>query len=185
MATTFQFCEYNGAAVYQGPNYIGTTLTTGITTCNWHNLEGTDATALQYRSYPITAGNNSYSRFVFGQFSGSFNSIGNGLFAHTAGSFGDPGVTLSWATFVGSYSTPTTTNISGMDISTPIAITSGGGVLFSLVSPAAGAFYASVGPNSGTPSCYTMFLVTQLQTTTAARAGDTTQVTLTLRYDEN
>src|SRR5947209_4831844 len=78
-ASTFEFEEDNGAAT--GSPAKGTTRTAARTEANWKNI---DDSTTAYSSSPITAGNNSYEKWQFGHFSGSFNQISAGLFAHTA-----------------------------------------------------------------------------------------------------
>ena len=76
MAATFEFDESNAA---------GQTITHNVTNVNWKNID--DATTA-YSSSPITAGNNSFEKWQFGHFSGTYNQILSGLFAHTATAFG-------------------------------------------------------------------------------------------------
>lgn len=82
MAATFEFEEDNGTQT--GSPTKGTTRTAARTESNWRNI---DDSTTAYTSNPITAGNNSYSKWQFGHFSGTFNQILNGLFAHTATAF--------------------------------------------------------------------------------------------------
>jgi hypothetical protein len=63
----------------------GTTRSTGRTDANWKNI---DDAATAYSSSPITAGQNSFEIFLFSKFTGTFNQILNGKFAHTATAFG-------------------------------------------------------------------------------------------------
>ncbi len=75
MAATFAWQESNGA---------GEVLSTP-TDSNWKNI---DDSTTAYSSAPITAGNNSFEKWTFAKFSGTFNQILAGLWAHTAGVFG-------------------------------------------------------------------------------------------------
>ena len=178
MAATFTFNEYNGN-MQGSAGYYGTTLQTNITTCNWKNID--DATTA-YTAAPITAGNNSFTKYIYGRMQGSYKKIQAGLFAHTAGTLGT-GLTVMG--LVDSYySTPSAATNSNLtvDMTAPIAITSGQTVKFSKTSPYD--LGCAVSQSNGT-DCYTQYLITQLQTTTSAAAGDTATVTLTLRYDEN
>src|SRR5678815_1590220 len=88
MAATFDWQEDTGTQT--GSPTKGTTRTTGVTDVNWKN-SGTQGTA--YSAAPITAGNNSFEKWQFGNFSGTFNQILSGLFAHTSTAFGT-GLTL-------------------------------------------------------------------------------------------
>lgn len=176
MAATFDWQEDHGAAT--GSPAKGTTRTTGVTQVNWKNI-GDVSTA--YSSSPITAGNNSFIKYQFGAFSGTFNQISGGLFAHTAGALGT-GLTLVSRIGDSIYATPASTALgSSTDITSVIAIGSGAAVLFGATGPEATGKAASMTTNP----CYSQYIATQLQTTTSAAAGDTATVTLTLRYLEN
>lgn len=182
-AATFEFEEDNGAST--GSPAKGTTRTAARTDMNWKNLD--DATTV-YTSNPIVAGNNSFSKWQFGHFSGTYNQILNGLFAHTATAFGT-GLTLKGTpacTGDGDrllYTTPSASTLAGLstDMTTAVAIGSGVAVCFGATGPEATGKAASMATNP----CYTNYLTTQLQTTGSAVAGDTAQVTCTLQYDEN
>jgi hypothetical protein len=182
-AATFAWDEDTGAA--SGSPAKGTTRTASVTDVNWKN-SGTQATA--YTAAPITAGNNSFEKWQFGHFSGSFNQILNGLFAHTAGTLGT-GLTLKGppaCTGDGDrllYTTPSATTNTNLttNMTTAISIGSGVGVCFGATGPEATGKATSMSTNP----CYTNYLTTQLQTTGSAAAGDTATVTLTLQYDEN
>lgn len=183
MAATFEFQEDTGTAT--GSPAKGTTRTTAVTDVNWKN-SGTQGTA--YSAAPITAGNNSFQKAQFGAFSGTFNQISAGLFAHTATAFGT-GLTLKGPAAVSSdatrwlYTTPSATADANLttDMTSVIAIGSGVAVWFGATGPEATGKAASMTTNP----CYTTFLTTQLQTTGSAAAGDTATVTLTLQYNEN
>lgn len=182
MAATFEFERDTGAAT--GSPAKGTTRTAAVTDTNWKN---TDTYATAYSAAPITAGNNSFEIWNFGHFSGSFNQISAGLFAHTLTAFGT-GLTLkgcpACSTTSGlTYTTPSATTNSNLttDMTTAISIGSGVAVFFGTTGPEAATMTAS---QVGNP-CYTNYLTTQLQTTGSAAAGDTATVTLTLQYNEN
>ena len=183
MAATFEWDEDNGTAT--GSPAKGTTRTTAVTNVNWKDID--DATTA-YSSNPITAGQNSYQKNQFGKFSGTFNQILGGLFAHTSTAFGT-GLTLKGVPLCTSdgtrylYVTPSTTADSGLttDMTTAIAIGSGVAVAFGATGPEATGKAASMTTNP----CYTNYLTTQLQTSGSAAAGDTATVTLTLQYSEN
>lgn len=183
MAATFEFEEDNGAAT--GSPAKGTTRTAARTEVNWKNI---DDSTTAYTANPITAGNNSFQKNQFGHFSGTYNQLLNGLFAHTLTAFGT-GLTLKGVPACTSdgtrylYVTPSTgadANLT-VDMTTAIAIGSGVAVSFSGTGPEA----TGKATSTTTNPAYTNFLTTQLQTTGSAVAGDTAQVTLTLQYDEN
>lgn len=182
MAATFAWDRDHGAAT--GSPTKGTTRDAGVTDVNWRNVDSEAA----YSSYPITAGNNSYESWMFGHFSGSYNQILSGLFAHTATALGT-GLTLKGTpacTGDGDrllYTTPSTTANANLttDMTTAISIGSGVAVCFGATGPEATGKAASTTANPA----YTNFLTTQLQTSGSAAAGDTASITLTLQYSEN
>ena len=183
MAATFAWDEDHGAAT--GSPSHGTSTSAGVTEVNWKNA---DDSSTAYSSAPITAGNNSYEKWQFGHFSGTYNQISNGLFAHTATAFGT-GLTLKGTPACTSdgtrllYTTPATTANANLttDMTGVIAITSGVAVAFGATGP----YATGKGASTTSNPAYTNYLTTQLQTTGSAGAGDTATVTLTLRYDEN
>lgn len=182
MAATFTWERDSGNAA--GSPAKGTTRTTPVTDANWKAVT-TEGTA--YSASPITDGANSVENWLYGKFSGTFNQISAGLFAHTATAFGT-GLTLKGPTAMTvdgdneTYTTPSqTTNANlSVNMTSAIAIGSGSATWFGATGPEATGKAATMTTNP----CYTNWLVTQLQTSGAA-AGDTAQVTLTLQYNEN
>lgn len=175
MAATFEYNEDNGAQT--GSPLKGTTRNTAVTQVNWKNV---DDVSTAYTASPITAGNNSFTKYQFGKFTGTFNQISAGLWAHTAGTLGT-GLTLK-GIVTSTYATPSATTNAALttNMTTAIAIGSGAAVSF-----------ATSGPENASPtstlsaSGYSQYLATQLQTTTSAAAGDIGSITLTLQYNEN
>lgn len=173
MPATFDFGEDNGALT----SGKGATRTQSVTQVNWKN---TDDVATAYTASPITAGNNSFTKYQFGRFTGTFNQISAGRWAHTAGALGT-GLTLM-GVVTSTYATPGTATNAALttNMTSVIAIGSGATVNFH-----------TTGPEGGSPTTtlsaagFTQYLATQLQTTTGAAAGDTATVTLTLQYNEN
>lgn len=176
MAATFEFDEANGA---------GETITHGRAEINWKNI---DDSTTAYTASPIQAGSNSFSKYQFGHFTGTYNQISAGKWAHTAGALGT-GLTLKGQPAMTAdgdrlaYATPATSANAALtfDDTSVIAIASGRAVWFGVTSPTAAGKAASSTANPA----YTNYLASQLQTTGSAAAGDTATVTLTLRYDEN
>lgn len=184
MAATFEFDEDTGTAT--GSPAKGTTRTTNVTNVNWKN-SGVQTDV--YSSFPITAGNNSYDKWQFGKFSGTFNQITAGLFAHTAGVFGTglalkgpPTMTVDGSNLT--YRTPATTANATLTntMTSVIAIGSGVAVWFGSTGPEATGKAAT---QDGSATRYTNWLATQLQTTVSAASGDIASITLTLEYQEN
>jgi hypothetical protein len=182
MAATFAWDRDHGTQT--GSPTRGTTTSTGVTDVNWKNSD-TEATA--YSAAPITDGSNSFDNWMFGHFTGTFNQILSGLFAHTATAFGT-GQTLKGppaCTGDGDrllYTTPSATTNANLttNMTSAISIASGVAVCFGATGPYATGKAASMTTNP----CYTNYLTTQLQTSGSA-AGDTPTVTLTLQYQEN
>lgn len=167
MAATATWYERNGAT--------GSTIDTAVSDCDWKNTD--DATASR-ASYPVTAGNNSYHKNNFIAFTGVFNQISNVLFAHTAGTLGT-GLSLK-AKVASTYTRGVTTALAGStDITSTSSISAGMAVTVGTSDPV-GATSSSI-----TSAGYTEFIMTQVQSTSSAAAGDSGTVTLTVQYDEN
>ena len=172
MAATTNWYEQNGTAT--GSPAHGTE--SSISSCDWKSV---DNTTTSRASAPVLAGANSYTKYIYLKFSGTFNQISAVKFAHTAGTLGT-GISLK-SKITSTYATPSTSAMSGStDITSTTAIGSGASVLLS-----------TTGPNGTSPSsaqtttCYTQYIVTQVQTTASANAGDSGTVTLTVQYNEN
>ena len=182
MAATFAWDRDTGTQT--GSPTKGTTRSAGTTDTNW---KSTDTYATAYTAAPITDGTNSFEIWNFGHFSGTFNQVLTGLFAHTATAFGT-GLTLKGTpacTGDGDrllYTTPSATANTALttNMTSAIAIGSGVAVFFGATGPEATGKASSMTTNP----CYTNYLTTQLQPSGAA-AGDTATVTLTLQYLEN
>ena len=183
MSATFEFEEDTGTQT--GSPLKGTTRTAAVTDVNWKN-SGVQTDA--YSSFPILQSTNSFDKWQFGHFSGTFNQILNGLFAHTATAFGTsitlkgpPAMTVDGDNRT--YRTPAITANANLtvDMTTAVAIGSGVAVWFGATGPEATGKAASMTTNP----CYSNWLATQLQIGVSPSPGDTAQVTLTLQYDEN
>lgn len=183
MAATFEWQEDTGTET--GAPAKGTTRTTAVANVNWKN-SGVQGDV--YSSFPITAGQNSFDKWQFGKFTGTFNQVLTGKFAHTTGALGanltlkgPPATTADGDRPL--YTTPATTANATLtnDMTTAIAIASGVAVLFGATGPEATGKAASMSTNP----CYTSFLPTQLQTGSGAAPGDTVSATITLQYLEN
>lgn len=167
MAATATWYERNGAS--------GSTTDTTVSNCDWKSID--DASASRAAN-PVTAGGNSYSKYNYVAFTGTFNKISNVKFAHTAGTLGT-GISLK-GKVSSTYATPSTTALAGAtDITSTTAIASGMAVTVGTGDP------SSATGTSITASGYTAFIITQVQTTSSAAAGDSGTATLTVQYDEN
>lgn len=172
MSATTNWYEQNGTA--SGSPAHGTE--SSISSCDWKSV---DDTTTARASAPVLAGENSYDKKIYLKFSGTFNSISAVKFAHTAGTLGT-GISLV-GKVTSTYTAPSTSALtSSSDMTAPISIGSGAAVLL-----------GTSGPNDTNPSasqnsqCYTQYLVTQVQTTASASAGDSGTATLTVQYNEN
>lgn len=172
MAATAAWYEDNGTQT--GSPLKGTTRATA-SQVDWKSV---DDIATARASATIFAGNNSMPKYQSVRFTGTFNQISAGKFAHTAGTLGT-GLTLV-DKITSTYATPSTAALSGStDITAVTAIASGQTVLF------------NTEPQTASPTAtlvvagYTQFIVTQLQTTGSAVSGDIGNQTLTFQWNEN
>lgn len=131
------------------------------------------ASAADYTSYPITAGNNSYEVWLKGHFTGTFNKVQNGKFWKSNGG-PDAGIGIKWDGVTTAYVTPVTTASTIATADVPTAAPGSANVSF------AGSLAGNI-----TAAGFSDFIIMQMQTTTAAAAGDTSTYTFTLTYDEN
>lgn len=174
MAATFAFAQDNGAA--SGSPAHGTR-TNPVTDASWKNADDTTTAA---SAAPVSAGSNSFDKWLYGAFTGSFTLISSVLWAHTAGTFGT-GLTLK-GVVTSSYTTPATTANANLttDMTAAISIGAGASVNLSTTSPQAGS------PTSTLAAAgFTQYLPTQVQTSSGAAAGPNATITLTLQYSES
>lgn len=172
MAATANWFEQNGTAT--GNPAAG--VETPISTIEWKNI---DNATTPRASAPVLAGTNSYAKYNYLKFSGSFNQISAVKFAHTSGSLGT-GIALK-SKITSNYETPSTASLPGAtDITNPTTIGSGASVLLSTTGP-----NGTVASASQTTACSTQYLATQVQASGAANAGDSGTVTLVVQYNEN
>lgn len=184
-AASFQFCEDNGAAV--GSPARGTTRTTGVSQLNWKSADDVNSV---YSTVPVTAGQNSYEKNQFGVFTGSFNEIKSGIWQHVSGVFGAGLILKGYITGANFYTTPSQATNSNLlfDMTSTGLLSTGYAVRLGIGGPnLTGKGTATTGtvvaPWGAT--AYTEYITTQLQTTVAASAGDTTSVTFTFQWTEN
>ena len=165
MTATFELSESNGA---------GETVTDGITNLNYGSA---DQPNLDPATYPITAGQNSYEKWVRCHFTGTFNKIDNIRIWMSSGTYvtGETiktNLTTSGYT-AASYSQPTqntsTVATNNMPTSEPSSANLGIGGSLS---------------GSLTSEGYSDYWVSQLQTTTSTPPGDVNTKTFTIKYDE-
>jgi hypothetical protein len=168
MSATYQWWgEY-------GTSGSSTTADLGVSG-NLFNFKAIDSLAspADYTSYPITAGNNSYELWIKMHFSGTFAKVQNAKFWKSSGG-PDDGISLKWDGATTAYATPTTANSTVATADVPTASPGSANVSFD------GNLAGSL-----TAAGYTDYIVLQMQTTTAAGAGDTSTYTFALTYEEN
>lgn len=180
MPSVFYFGEHNGAATAH-PTIAGTTRATGQTNVNWKNV---DDTTTAYSASPISAGSNGFTKYQFGCFTGAFNQISSVKFQHVSGTFG-AGITLK-AIVSGLYATPGTTANSSLVHDITLTGDIATGLVMLLGTAAQGPFVTGAAASTTlTVPGHTQYFATQLQTTVAASAGDTSVATLQIQYNEN
>jgi hypothetical protein len=181
MAATVQFIEDYGAAISTSTGgERGTTRASGVGNVNWKNAGDTTTV---YSDAPITAGNNSYEKYQAVCFSGAFNQVTNCKLAHVSGVLGAGLLLKAVISGSGVYRAPAATAYASLtldwtqtgDIATGYSVSVGG----------RGPEASGKGTSTTMNPAFSQYLVTQLQTTVAAAAGDTETVTFQFRYDEN
>ena len=171
MAATATWYEQNGTATGSPASGVES----AVTGCDWKSVD--DATTSRANAV-VEAGGNSYTKYNYTRFAGSFNQISGVKFAHTTGTLGT-GISLK-SKITSTYETPTAGAMAGAtDITSTTAIGSGASVLL------------GANPNSANPSasmttaCSTQYIVTQIQTTSNANSGDSGTAVLTIQWLEN
>lgn len=181
MASTAIIFEDNSTQT-QGFNGLkGLIRTTGVQNINFKNID--DATST-YSSFPITAGNNSFTKFQYLWFSGSYNMISGVTFQHTGGNFVDTSIGLrGWISGSGFYTTPSTTTNATMvfNMSSTGLLSTGYAVLVG----ASGAEASGKTTFSSSSSVYTEYVGMQLFSTTSAPPGDTPTLYFAWQWTEN
>jgi len=167
MAATFNWAQTYGSAP-------GTTTALGVSGNLFNFKRADDATAANYSSYPISAGDKSYEVWLRGKFTGTFNTIDNFQFWRSTDFSPNTGLSIDWAPGTPSaYATP---------------VTGESKCVSAVPSADPGSQNISVGGDTTgqlTASGYTDYIVLQLNTTSAAAAGDTSLAQFTMNYDES
>ena len=172
MAATTTWYEQNGTAT--GSPAYGVEST--ITSCDWKSV---DDTTTPRASATVDAGSNSYAKYIYLKFTGTFNMVSAVKFAHTSGTLGT-GISL-YGKVTSTYATPSRSNLSdSSNITSTSSVSSGTAVLLSTTGP-----NGTSTSTSQTSACYTQYIVTQVRTTSSAGAGDSGSATLTIQYNEN
>lgn len=164
MASTQTWSEYNGASA--------ATETTSRAEANWKNI---DDSTTAYSSSPITAGNNSFTKYQALKFAGTWNSLSALTYKVSTAA---PGTGLSVVAAVVTAGTTPSTTASG----DAAASTTGTSANFNSSTTPYGAGTSSTTAGG---TMYANAYRTQLQTTGSAAPGDTTSVTITATWTES
>jgi hypothetical protein len=176
MASLFSFGQDNGASA--GNPAKGTSRNFGVTGLYWKNADTFSYT--DWTSNPITAGNNSYTVYSFGVFTGSFNQISNVKYGRVTGLITDTGVSIFYSGTTG-YATPATTTLNGINVTIPSGLAASSQTL---TLGQAGPEQAGAATLSTTG--YTCYTVTQIRTTAGAQAGNLANyLQFSIQYDES
>jgi len=160
MSANFEWSETDHAA----PGDI----TDGISNLNFGNADNPNLSPVS--SYPITAGENAYEKYIRAKFSGIFTKIENMKFWKSAGDY-KTGETIAYRLVV-TYVQPVITDMGG----TAIPITEGTAVTI----------HASDGTTLYIDSAgYTEYFVLQLKTSAATPAGAVNSKVFKFQYDES
>ena len=166
MVATFEWDEFNGA---------GKTQTHGLSNGNFGNHDEANLD-ITVEDHKIPRGENSYSKYIVGHFSGTYTQIGpNGKLWKSGGSL-PSGITLK-ASMVNVYTAPTKTATGDADI--PTVEGSALEVHFGANEENATSDYTTENP------AYSAWYRCQLQTTGSAPTGAMGAQTVTLKYDES
>lgn len=160
MSASFAFSESNTGSQ---------TITDGISNINFGSVDAHDLTP---SSNPITFGQNSFSKYIRGKFTGTWTTISNMKFWKSLGSY-VAGETIV-AGFNATYATPsqTGTGDSAVPTSEPSQNVNSYEGASTIVHGASGV------------SGYTGYVRLQLQTTVSTPSGSVNQKTFVMQYDE-
>jgi len=168
MAATFGWSQTTGASGAEATTDLG------ISGNLFNFKRSDDPTPGNYASHPISAGDKSYEVWLRAKFTGTFNKIENIQFWRSTNFSPATGLSIKWGDGGESaYATPVT----GENKATSAIPTSD-----------PGSANVSIGGNitgNLSASGYTDYIVMQLNTTSAANAGDSSLCTLTMNYDES
>jgi hypothetical protein len=167
MAAGFNWNQYNGADTAE------TSIGTGGNLFNFMAVDSAGTTG--YDLNPITAGKNSMEVYLKADFTGTFNTIDNLQFWRSTDFSPNDGLTLKWKengieTYIPPVTATSTIAADAIPTSDP------------------GAENVYIGGDTGgslTAAGMSDYIVLQLQTTTAAAAGDTSLAEFTFQYDES
>jgi hypothetical protein len=168
MPATFAFSETNGAPPGTAANITGGSINFGNADLHSDSLVPAD--------HPVTAGNNSFEKWIRGRWTGTFTSITNTKFYKSAGTaLSGSRIMKGGVTAIANYTAPTssasTVATDDMENHTSAA------TALTPLPPGSGA------GKSGDPN-FSEYVVLQLVTTTAAPPGAIPTQTYTMQWDE-
>lgn len=167
MAAGFNWNQYNGADTSE------TSIGTGGNLFNFMAVDSAGTTG--YDANPITAGKNSMEVYLKADFTGTFNQIDNLQFWQSAAFSPATGLTLKWCpNGTATYVDPVTATSTVADTAMPTSDPGSENV-----------YIGGTASGSLTAAGMSDYIVIQLQTTTAAAAGDTSLAEFTFQYDES
>jgi hypothetical protein len=164
MSASFQFSESNGA---------GQVITDGISNVNFGS---NDSPNLNTITYPITRGQNSFSKYIRAKFTGTWTTISNMLFWRSDVLGYKTGETLK-ASANATYGTPSQTSTGDSNI--PLNVSGDPALAINSAEGAATIVYGASGVSG-----YSGYIRLQEQSTGSTPAGAGFQKTLTFQYDE-
>ena len=177
MPSTQSWSEFNSVG--------GTaTETTNIAYMNWMNADLPDTTGTVYTTYPITAGNSSFTKYQAVYFSGTFDQLSALTFAASTTTPGTH-VTLN-GSMATTWSAPVATpNTVTGSLASPISSGFGTSSFTPGSSPTDGPFSSAGGSTTTTNPIYSNAFITQIQTTASQGPGDISSVTITAAWTES
>jgi len=185
MAAIFNWCEDNGLSVLSPPR--GTTRSQANNPpvdCSWKATDDakTTTSGTSYVSASIRAGSNSYTKYLYGQFTGAYHQISNCYWSAHVNPEPLPADMFLKGTVTSLYKTPSTNIEPSLttDFTDVVPINNGLPVMLSQTGPE-----STSKPTLESGGGFTQYLVTQLQTTSECLPGDLDKVTLMIVFDEN
>jgi len=161
MAATFTWSESNGA---------GQVVTDGITNVN---TGSNDSVNLNTTTYPVTRGQNSFSKYIRAKFTGTWSVISNIKFWKSLGTLVTDETVKASAN--AAYATPSQTGTGDSNIPT----TEGTALALNSMEGATTIVYGGSGVSG-----YTGYIRLQTQTTVSTPSGAVNQKTYTIQFDE-
>ena len=163
MVATFSFGEAYGSP--------GIVINGSITNINFGSLGSPE---LDPDANRIARGQNSFEKYIFGSWGGTFTQVDVIQFAMTAGSFGT-GEVIKWGSNTETFAFPVTTTSTIATASLPTTLPGSANV--SIGGNLAGSLIASPGSSD--------YMVMQYITESTAALGSTNQKTFTIMWDES